>query len=347
MARRVGAHEWHLTPLGPVAAWPQALRTAVEIVLDSKFPSILAWGADLTVCAYNDAYRLLLGEKPEALGRPLLEVWSEARAIIAPQIKRTLEGEGCKLTDAEFTLMRHGILEQAWFEYSFSPVRDASGAVAGVLNIALETKARRLAKTTAERDLALAEAFHRVNNNLQTISTLLLMERRRYDDPHMRGSFDRMERRVYTMGLVHQHLMTGGAHGDIDIKPLMAAIVEGILNAETSGSQELSVSLEVGPLRAMIDIAMPLGLLANELICEAAESARTSGAPPSIAVSLRQTARRWRLEVAGGPESAGNDGGPRTSVVERLSTQLGGHLTFSRTNGRHALEFSAPGGDEP
>ncbi len=86
MADRFLQHAWAETPLGPVDAWPESLRTAVRLVLASRFPMLVFWGPDLTVAACNDAYCPLLGDKPEALGCGFLEVWSEAGEEIAPKI---------------------------------------------------------------------------------------------------------------------------------------------------------------------------------------------------------------------------------------------------------------------
>ena len=69
--------DWAATPLGPLAAWPQSLRSAVSICLGSRFPIVLYWGPRYVVL-YNDAYAEILGKKhPWALGRCCQEVWSE------------------------------------------------------------------------------------------------------------------------------------------------------------------------------------------------------------------------------------------------------------------------------
>jgi PAS domain S-box-containing protein len=142
MGARVHAFDWSATPLGPMADWPAALRTATSIVLASAIPSVLLWGKALTVAAYNDAYLLQLGGKPEALGRSLLEVWAEAREVIAPQLARAQLGETVSVKDARFTLLRNVVQEEALFDYSFSPVLDETGQVAGVLNTSIEITAR-------------------------------------------------------------------------------------------------------------------------------------------------------------------------------------------------------------
>jgi hypothetical protein len=56
MGARIRAHDWSRTPLGPIEAWPQSLRSAVSILLPSRAQIILFWGPDL-VAIYNDAYR--------------------------------------------------------------------------------------------------------------------------------------------------------------------------------------------------------------------------------------------------------------------------------------------------
>ena len=61
--------DWATTPIGPVEHWPQSLRTAVSICLDSRFPILIWWGPEL-VMLYNDAYRPMLGatKHPTAMG---------------------------------------------------------------------------------------------------------------------------------------------------------------------------------------------------------------------------------------------------------------------------------------
>src|SRR5687768_3331285 len=68
MARRVREHDWAASPIGPIEAWPPSLRNAVDTMLASLFPGCVVWGPDL-VTIYNDAFRPILGAKPEALGR--------------------------------------------------------------------------------------------------------------------------------------------------------------------------------------------------------------------------------------------------------------------------------------
>lgn len=173
MAARVRAHDWSQTPLGPAANWPQSLRTAVDLVLATAFPNCLVWGPDLIVCAYNDAYRPLLGAKPEALGRPFLEVWSEIRNILSPQIRRALQGDRVLHKGARFLLLRGDEPNEAWFDYSFAAVRDEAGAIAGLLNTAVESTPLHDALEERDRHLAALSASEARKTFLLRLGDLL------------------------------------------------------------------------------------------------------------------------------------------------------------------------------
>ncbi|CAN7336462.1 hybrid sensor histidine kinase/response regulator [Massilia sp. LjRoot122] len=156
---RIRAHDWSAHPLGPVATWPAPLRTTLGIVLGSSFPQFLAWGPDFTLF-YNDAYLPLLGDKEaRALGRPLAEVWAEAWESVGSYVQRAYDGESFMFENYAVMAERHGRREQAWFTFSYSPVRDEAGAVCGVLGTVIEVsdKVRALARhKEAEEHLALS-----------------------------------------------------------------------------------------------------------------------------------------------------------------------------------------------
>ncbi|MCA1794343.1 MAG: PAS domain-containing protein, partial [Desulfobacteraceae bacterium] len=146
MAKKISEFDWSQTPVGSLENWPQSLQHHVNSLLANLFPTILFWGANLTVCAYNDAYRPLLGRKPESLGRSFFAVWREAEENIKPKIERALQGEACYYRNAPFMLVRFGKPDQAYFDYCFSPIRDEKGSIKGVLNTAVEVTERKKAE---------------------------------------------------------------------------------------------------------------------------------------------------------------------------------------------------------
>ncbi len=139
MGARMRAQAWSANPLGPLAAWPQSLRTAVSIMLTSKFPMFLAWGPSLRFL-YNDGYSQILGSRhPGALGKAFADIWPEIWADISPIIDRALEGEGSFWENLPLVMERKGFREQTWFTFSYSPLRDESGAIAGMFCACVET----------------------------------------------------------------------------------------------------------------------------------------------------------------------------------------------------------------
>jgi hypothetical protein len=76
MGERIRAYDWSASPLGPIESWPASLRVTLSNLLCSKFPTSLAWGPEL-ITFYNDAYLALRGIRPEALGQPLPQAWTE------------------------------------------------------------------------------------------------------------------------------------------------------------------------------------------------------------------------------------------------------------------------------
>jgi PAS domain S-box-containing protein len=149
MAARIAAHDWHATALGPIEGWPAALRTALGLALNSRFPTLLGWGADL-ISFHNDAYMPLLGDKA-ALGLPLRTVWPEVWDTVGPIAMKAYAGEASYHEDMPVLMARHGYPEQSWFTFSYSPVRDDDGTVGGILCTVVETtgKVRALAHQVA------------------------------------------------------------------------------------------------------------------------------------------------------------------------------------------------------
>ncbi len=153
------AVDWAATPLGPVAGWPDALRTVVRTALESPFPMCLWCGPALTL-VYNDGYRRVLGSKhPAALGRPGAAVWPEIWDAIGPTFAAIADGGAAAYADdAPFAVVRGAdatgaaaTSEPAWFTYSISAVRDdVDGSIVAFLNVVTETTER----VRTERQLA-------------------------------------------------------------------------------------------------------------------------------------------------------------------------------------------------
>ncbi|MFT8246136.1 PAS domain-containing protein [Roseomonas sp. BN140053] len=146
MGARLRSFGWAGFPAASPEHWPLALRSAVGLMLGSRFPMFLLWGEG-GACLYNDAYIPMLGcRHPAALGRRFQDIWPEAWPEIGPLIRRAYAGEATFFQDFPLTLERNGAPEQTWFTFSYSPLRDAEGRIPGMFCAAVETTGKMLAE---------------------------------------------------------------------------------------------------------------------------------------------------------------------------------------------------------
>ena len=158
MGARMRALDWSKTVLGPVEQWPQSLRACVRVMLGSGYPMLVCWGPAYTML-YNDAYAALIGTRhPAALGCSKREVLPEAWDYIGPRFDRVMTHgqDASQLTDQMFTFYRNHYLEECYFSFSYSPIRDDEGNVCGVLTACLESTERVIEDRRRQvlRDLA-------------------------------------------------------------------------------------------------------------------------------------------------------------------------------------------------
>ncbi len=145
MAARIRNHDWSPT-LGPIAAWPQSLKTAAGLLLHSPVPIVLLWGPD-GIMIYNDAYSAFAGGRhPVLLGSKVREGWPEVADFNDNVMRVGLSGGTLSYKDQELTLFRSGKPEQVWMNLDYSPVIDESGRPGGVIAIVVETTERVLAE---------------------------------------------------------------------------------------------------------------------------------------------------------------------------------------------------------
>ncbi|MGX4642592.1 hybrid sensor histidine kinase/response regulator [Massilia sp. SYSU DXS3249] len=157
--QRIRDTDWSAHPVGPVDGWEPALRTGLGIVLSSSFPTFLAWGEELAFF-FNDTYVPMLGQRSEwALGQPYARVWPEVWDALSPTLAQVQAGESFFFENYATTLERNGYPEQAWFTFSYSPLRDELGEVRGVICTVVEVtdKIEALARhKEAEERLAMS-----------------------------------------------------------------------------------------------------------------------------------------------------------------------------------------------
>lgn len=163
MGALISAFDWSATPLGALASWPQSLKTAVSLVLRARQPMFIGWGADY-ISLYNDGYIAILGDKhPRALGQSMADVWSDIWAELQPLNEAVMRGESLSFENQPFQLTGRETPGPHYFTFTYTPLLDDAGEVAGIFCAAIETTATvRLAQEAqvaqaAQQALAVSE----------------------------------------------------------------------------------------------------------------------------------------------------------------------------------------------
>ena len=151
------ARDWSSSPAGHPAAWGPVLRSAVGMILDSRFPMFIAWGPQL-VMLYNEAYIELLEDKhPAALGTPLRTVWPALWNGVQPLVEQAIAGLPTYGEDVPRMITRAGEPFEACFTLAYSPLRDERGDIGGALCVINETTARVALERRQALQLQLAD----------------------------------------------------------------------------------------------------------------------------------------------------------------------------------------------
>lgn len=161
--------DWTATAVGPPAGWSPALVVALRLVLATPIPSVLFWGEERTYF-YNDAIAAVLGDRhPAILGQPaepsFPESWSQVGPLIADVLER---GRPARLEDALVPVERDGAIEDHWYSYAYTPVRDLDGTIVAVHGVSIETTRQVL----AQRRLRLLNSLGNATAGAQSLLTL-------------------------------------------------------------------------------------------------------------------------------------------------------------------------------
>jgi signal transduction histidine kinase/DNA-binding response OmpR family regulator len=145
MGERIRSYDWTATPLGPIERWPQSLKTSLSLILNAQMPMWLGWTPKMYFF-YNDAYLAVLSQAkhPWALGRLASEVWRDVWPVCGTLADNVfLRAEASFVQDLRLFMDRGaGFLEEVYYSFSYSPIRDESGRVAGLFCPCTEVTAK-------------------------------------------------------------------------------------------------------------------------------------------------------------------------------------------------------------
>ena len=192
---------------------------------------------------------------------------------------------------------------------------------------ALET---RLREALADKDLLMLEVDHRVRNNLSMIGSLLAMQRNSVSHPETRVALEAAAARVVAIAQMHERLYKNASIGAVDFGDYLQGLCNDL--AATVRRGDLSFDVRTQPIQVPADVAVPLGIVANELITNACKySAVDSG---NVGIELAAAGGEIRLEVSNEGSGMPADFDPVKSsglglrVIDSLTRRLGGRISF-------------------
>lgn len=194
-----------------------------------------------------------------------------------------------------------------------------------------------------EKALLVREMNHRTKNNLALADSLVSLEGHRFDDPRVLDSMEAIRARLRSIGLLHDSLYRIEAAGRtlrLDLYLL------GVLDALAQGAQPAKVEWELAEVEADLDVAIPIGLIAGELVTNSLKHAYPKGGDGRVFVGLSRKGRDCLLAVRDwGPGFSGKpEGGLGSLIVASLSEQLGASLSWKNEGGAVMELAFSPGG---
>jgi two-component sensor histidine kinase len=302
------------------------------MMLSSRQPMCLFWGPDLRML-YNDAYRPMLGQREAtALGQPFELAWSDVWQDVLPITRSALSGVSQRLENLPLLMTRNGFAEETYWTFTYSPLRDDDGRVAGLINVTTEvteqvrdrqalveaaTEAARMLSEQREnnrqRMILQRELSHRMKNTLSIVQAIVSQSMRH--SPDMATASDRISGRLSALSNA-QDILTESSWVAAEVSHVIARG----LAPYRDGAQR--IVFEGPPARISADQALGLSLAIHELATNALKYGALSVADGKVVISWqagpdRRFLFQWR-ESDGPAVVPGGRKGFGSRLIERI-----------------------------
>jgi two-component sensor histidine kinase len=205
----------------------------------------------------------------------------------------------------------------------------------------LARRAAQAAKAERRKDLLLREALHRIKNNLQTITSLLRIQRRALKGDEARAAFDIALTRIHVMAAAHARLVGTNERETIEMSDFLISLC-GDLRKSMVGDREIAFAIDVHPSILDCTRAAAVGFVVNELVTNAVKYAFGDGRAGTIEVRFRPVGFQFELNVADDGQGMPADAKPGLgqTLIQLFARQLEGTIEVVPGPGtRYILRF--------
>jgi PAS domain S-box-containing protein len=322
-------------------------RSYLENMIQSMREMLIVADGDALIRRLNPNACSELGCNPEDLiGRPLWELFEPKSLPAELEFPLSLsDGVECVMCSrSQGPIPVHCSVAEMCDETGW---REGFVCVASNMSKQKDTEHRLLA-SLREKELLLKEVHHRVKNNLQVISSLLNLQAQQLRDPQMIRLFQESQGRVRSLALIHEQLYRSQDLSQIDFAAYVRELVERLVQGMGKTTARIALHFELEPAQLPIDLAIPCGMIVNELVSNVLEHAFPHGHSGAIRIAFAGDAAGYELTVADDGVGlsadllAGKPGTLGLKVVQALTRQIHGRLELRQTKGSvFAIHFAA------
>lgn len=207
---------------------------------------------------------------------------------------------------------------------------DWSRVVCSMIDItAIRNAERQMQAAMTYQEVLLKEVHHRVKNNLAVVSSMLYLESSHTNDAHAVAVLEESRQRLRSMGLVHEALYQSDSLSEVDFGQYARTLATEIFSA--FGRSAITLTIDADEVRLPLTLAIPLGLILNELLTNAFKHAFPHDRAGRVAIALRVAGSVCTMTVRddGTGMPAHTDLEAFRSVGMRLIRSLAGQLRAS------------------
>jgi len=216
-------------------------------------------------------------------------------------------------------------------------IREASGIAHDITDkVIAESK---LTESLKEKEVLIKEIHHRVKNNLQVISSIFNLQSAFTEEEKIKEVLRESQNRIKSMAYIHESLYKTSELGKIDFEQYVKELSKNLIHSYVYRDNKISLLTETDSVFLDLDLAIPCGLIVNEIVSNSLKHAFKEGENGIIAVFLRLKDNKVKLRLTDdGMGMAENIFGKETNslgvqLIQTLVEQIRGELTVDGRNG--------------